>query len=94
MRLKAEKGAENVVSVFFIGAEQPLLDGDEIAVGEARRGLDIGAMLEVRDVDQDFVGGRRDQLQPFAPAVIVDLRAVLKILLRQVEIDTPARAAG
>jgi len=33
-RLKSEKGGQNIVSIFLIGAEQALLDGDCIPVGK------------------------------------------------------------
>lgn len=29
-RLKSQKNTENIVSIFFVGAEQPLFDGDEV----------------------------------------------------------------
>ena len=35
-RLKSQKSTENIVSIFFVGAEQPLLDGDEVSIGETQ----------------------------------------------------------
>jgi len=35
-RLESHKSAENIVSVFFIGAEQALFNGDEIPIEETR----------------------------------------------------------
>ncbi len=45
-RLKSQKSTENIVSIFFIGAEQPLLDGDEVPIGETRCGFDLASLRE------------------------------------------------
>jgi hypothetical protein len=40
-RLKSQKSTENLVSIFFVGAEQPLFDGDEVPIGKTRCGCDL-----------------------------------------------------
>ena len=43
-RLKSQKSTENIVSIFFIGAKQPLFDGDEVPICETRCGLDLASL--------------------------------------------------
>ena len=50
-RLNSEKSADDIVSVLFIGADQPLFDGEERPIAESRRGFDQCALEKRRNVD-------------------------------------------
>ena len=73
---------ENIVSIFFVGAEQPLFDGDEVPIGETRCGLMFRALFEGRHIDQNFIGGGGNQLQSLAAEIIVNFPAILQELLK------------
>lgn len=55
MALENKQCGEDIVSIFFVGAEKPLFDGEEIPIGETGRRLDVCALLEGRDIDKNFV---------------------------------------
>jgi len=74
-RLSSQKSGQNIVSIFFIGAENSLFDGDEVPIAKTRCGCDLASLREPclvgRHIDQDFIADRRNEFQAFAGEIML-----------------------
>ena len=79
-RREAKEGCDDIVAVLLVGTEKTLLDGDRLLVAPPVCRLDDSAIVMRRQVDENLISHRRDELKAFAAVIDSDVGTRVGVL--------------